>query len=109
MAYRQQTSWTERTAAEASPANDVDRLVKRHGFYEPHTVLGVLAHWVGLAGTMAPIVIGELVADPAKSRKWVRLSAVGSTVAFQALHTVRELLHRKEQEKKLAECQSRGG
>jgi hypothetical protein len=69
MAYRQQTSWTERTAAAASPTNDVDRLVKRHGFHEPHTVLGVLAHWVGLAGTMAPIVIGELVADPAKSRK----------------------------------------
>jgi hypothetical protein len=106
---RRQTSWTERAAADASPTDDIDRIVRRQGFHNAHTSLGIVGHWVGLAGTMAPIVIGEFITDPAKRWRAVRLAAVGTAVAYEALHTISELRRRKEQETKLAECQSRAG
>jgi hypothetical protein len=40
---------------------------------------------------MAPIVIGEFITDPAKRWRAVHLAAVGTAVAYEALHTVREL------------------
>jgi hypothetical protein len=66
--YRQQ-SWTDRTgygAQGAAPDDDVQAALRRNGFHHVQTSLGsmgILGHWVGLAGTLAPIVIGELVDD----------------------------------------------
>jgi hypothetical protein len=104
---RRQQSWTERAAADAAPTDDIDRAMKRQGFHNSHTSLGT--HWIGLAGTLAPIVIGEIITDPAKRWRATRLAAVGIAVASQGLYTVQELRRRKQQEAKLAECQSRGG
>jgi hypothetical protein len=49
----------------------------------------------------------ELITDPAKRWKAVRLSSVGTAVAFEVLYTLREQQRRKEQQAKLAECRSR--
>ena len=111
---RQDKSWTERAgynAPDAAPTDDIDRALKRQGFQHTHTtmggVLGIAAHWLGLTGAMAPIVIGELVSDPAKRWRATRLTAVGTAVAYEALYTLRELQHRKEQNARLAECETR--
>src|SRR5271170_1435752 len=110
--HRHETSWTERTdrtAADASPTDDIDRIVKRQGFQNSQTSLGIAGHWIGLAGTMAPIVIGEFITDPAKRWRATRLTAVGIAVAYEAAHTAREMARRKEQQAKLDECRSRAG
>ena len=64
--------------------------------------MGILGHWVGLAGTLAPIVIGELVDDPAKRWKVIRLASEGTSIAYEAVHTINELARRREQVAKLA-------
>jgi hypothetical protein len=91
--------------------NDNQRFIrdKRHAFHNAHTSLGIAGHWLGLAGTMALIVIGEFITDPAKRWRAVRLAAVGTAVAYETLHTISEVRRRKEQETKLADCQSRAG
>lgn len=60
---------------------------------------------MGCAGGNAnPIVIGELIEDPAKRWKVTRLAAVGTAIAYEAVHTVNELARRREQAAKLAAC-----
>ncbi len=112
--HRQDRSWTESTgygAQDAAPTDDIDRALKKQGFERPHAsmggVLGIAGHWVALAGAMSPIVIGELVSDPAKRWRATRLAAVGTAVAYEALYTVRELQHRREQNARLRECETR--
>jgi len=107
-------SWFGMTFAKGSPAWCAMAAVRfrRRGdsaFHNAHASLGVAGHWAGLAGTMAPIVIGEFITDPTKRWRAVRLAVVGTAaaVAHEALHAISELRRRKEQETKLAECQSR--
>jgi len=90
-------------------ANGWNRRRGDSAFHNAHASLGVAGHWAGLAGTMAPIVIGEFITDPTKRWRAVRLAVVGTAaaVAHEALHAISELRRRKEQETKLAECQSR--
>lgn len=107
--YKQQ-SWTERTgygAQAGAPDDDVQAALRRNGFQHVHTALGsmgLLGHWVGLAGTLAPIVIGEVIDDPTKRWKVIRLASVGTSIAYEAVHTVNELARRREQAAKLAAC-----
>ena len=104
-------SWTERTGYgaqnSATAGDDIEATLRRNGFQHAHTSLGstgLLGHWVGLAGTMAPIIIGELIDDPGKRWKVTRLTAVGTAIAYEAVHTVNELARRREQAAKLAAC-----
>jgi hypothetical protein len=112
--YRQDKSWTERSgynAQDAAATDDIDCALKKQGFQRPHTamggMLGIVGHWVGLAGAMSPIVIGEFIADPAKRWRATRLAAVGTAVAYEALYTARELQRQKEQNARLADCETR--
>jgi hypothetical protein len=85
----------------------VQAALRRNGFHHVQTSLGsmgILGHWVGLAGTLAPIVIGELVDDPAKRWKVIRLASEGTSIAYEAVHTINELARRREQVAKLAAC-----
>jgi hypothetical protein len=114
MTYRRHDrSWTESTgygAQDAAPTDDIDRALKKQGFERPYTSMGALGlagHWVALAGAMSPIVIGELVGDPARRWRATRLAAVGTAVAYEALYTVRELQHRREQNGRLVKCETR--
>jgi len=111
MAYhRQEKSWTERAErdeAVVAPTGDIDGYLRKQAFRHSSTSLGVMGHWVGLAGTMAPIIIGELIADPGKRWRAVRLASVGTAIAYEALYTFREAERRKEQDAKLADCKTR--
>jgi len=110
---RQEKSWTERTGygGQASAAgDDIDHVLKKQGFHHAQTSLGAMGiagHWVGLAGTMAPIIIGELIEDAGKRWKATRLAAVATAVAYEGLYTLHEMQRRKEQRAKLAECEAR--
>ncbi|HTV54282.1 MAG TPA: hypothetical protein VMI06_05140, partial [Terriglobia bacterium] len=43
---------------------------------------GVAGHLVYTAGALAPLVIGELIEDPAKRWRWTRLASVGTALAY---------------------------
>lgn len=107
----QQQSWTDRSGYRAQDgagaSDDIQATLRRNGFHHAQSSLGslgIVGHWVGLAGTLAPIVIGELVDDPAKRWKIIRLASVGTSVAYEAVHTMNELARRREQAAKLAAC-----
>lgn len=51
-----------------------------------------------MAAMLAPVVIGEVVADANKRWCYVRLASVGMTLAYEALHTVRERQRRADLE-----------
>jgi hypothetical protein len=120
MAYRAD-SWKERMAErdDAPPASDCGRSFPRQefhyprtslgqaGFYRSHRSLGIAGHLVYTAGALFPLAIGELVEDPAKKWRWMRLGSVVTALAFETLHVVREEQRRKEREAELAECRSR--
>jgi hypothetical protein len=110
--HQKQQSWTERTGYGAqqtggATGDDIQATLRRNGFQHAQTSLGstgLLGHWVGLAGTMAPIIIGELIDDPGKRWKVTRLTAVATAIAYEGVHTVHEVLRRREQKAKLAAC-----
>ncbi len=53
------------------------------------------------------MLIGELIADPLKYKKAIRLASIGTALAYEVLYTVREAKWREAQDAKLAECRSR--
>jgi hypothetical protein len=79
----------------------------RQAFQRPRTSFGVAGHVVYTAGALAPLVIGELVEDSNKRWRLMRLVSVGTALAYETLHVIREEQRRKEQEARLAECRSR--
>jgi hypothetical protein len=102
-------TWTERTAkgVHEPGADDTDRPFNPQAFHQAHTSLGVAGHIVHMAGVFVPVVIGELIADPLKYKKAVRLASVGTALAYEVLYTVREAKRRDAQEAKLTACSSR--
>jgi hypothetical protein len=74
--------------------------------HNAHTSLGIARHWVGLAGTMAPIPYRHrgVYYRPREALAGRPASAVGAAaVAYEAPLTISELRRRKEQETKLTE------
>jgi hypothetical protein len=99
-------SWTQRTARNEAPPSDYEPPVPRQAFHRPRTSFGVAGHIVYTAGALAPLVIGELVEDPNKRWRLMRLVSVGTALAYETIHVVREEQRRKEQEARLADCRS---
>jgi hypothetical protein len=113
-------SWTERAerGRDSAPRDD-DRDFPRQQFHSSRSSLGMAAyarpqrgfgvagHLVYTAGALAPLVIGELVEDANKRWRLMRLVSVGTALAYETLHVVREEQRRKEQEARLAECRER--
>jgi len=99
-------SWTQRTTRYDAPPPAYEQRFPRQAFHRPRTSLGVAGHLVYTAGALAPLVIGELVEDPSKRWRLMRLVAVGTALAYETLHVVREEQRRKEQDARLAECRS---
>ena len=105
---QQGSSWTQRTAhRDHAPTSDYDRRFPHQAFHRPRTSFGVAGHVIYTAGALAPLVIGELVEDSNKRWRLMRLVSVGTALAYETLHVVREEQRRKEQETRLAECRSR--
>jgi hypothetical protein len=114
------SSWTERTAAKdfVPEVEDVERRLPRQAFHNPqtafvaahhrsHAAAGAAGHWIYMAGVMAPLIIGELITDPAKRWRATRIASVAVALAYEGLHGYREHKRREEQEARLATCRSR--
>lgn len=86
-----------------SPVHDFPQLrqeeiAARQPFRQSRTSLGVAGHWVHLLAVLSPLVIGELVKDPEKRWRAIRLASVGTALATEALWTHRLLRRHEEQE-----------
>jgi hypothetical protein len=70
----------------------------RQPFHHPKTSLGIAGHWVHLAGVLSPLVIGEVVKDPDKRWRAIRLASVGTALLTEALWTHRLMKKKEERE-----------
>jgi hypothetical protein len=84
------TSHTERLKEQSSQRSDAGREPRhphREAFHHSHTKMGAIGHWVRTAGLLAPLVIGELIKDPDKRWRWVRIASVATTLVSEGLYT----------------------
>jgi len=70
----------------------------RQAFHHPRTSLGAAGHWIHLAAVAAPLVIGEVIKDPDKRWRALRLASVGAAIASEALWTHRLSKERRKDE-----------
>jgi len=93
-----QKAWRDREpyrAAEYPPP-------PRQAFHHPRTSLGAAGHWIHLATVAAPLLIPEIVKDPEKRWRYLRMASVGAAIASEAVWT-----HKLSQERKKDEaCQA---
>lgn len=88
-------NFAERLSSESTPSRSFS---ERQGFRHPRTSLGVAGHWLHLAAVLSPLVIGELIKDPEKKWRAIRLASVGTAIASEAIWTHRLIKKREEQE-----------
>jgi hypothetical protein len=93
-------SFTERLAPQGySPRSaSPEAPCARQQFRHPRTSLGAAGHWIHLAAVAAPLVIGEVIKDPDKRWRALRLASVGAALASEAVWTHRLSKDRKKDE-----------
>lgn len=69
-------------------------------FRHSRTSLGVAGHWLHLLAVLSPLVIGEVVKDPEKKWRAIRLASVCTAIGSEALWTHRLLKRRAEEEER---------
>jgi formyltetrahydrofolate hydrolase len=80
----------------------------RQAYHHPRTSLGATGHWVKTVGILSPLVIGELVKDPEKRWRYVRLATVATALLSEALWTHRIRKKREEAREHELACRSQG-
>jgi hypothetical protein len=105
-------SFTERFASQsAAPhAGHAEPPYHRQQFHHPRTSLGAAGHWIHLAAVAAPLVIGEVIKDPDKRWRALRLASVAAALASEAVWTHRLSKDRQRDEDShaaLDECRDR--
>ena len=76
----------------------------RQCFRQAHSSLGAAGHWIKMGGIMAPLVIGELVKDPDKRWRWIRIASVATALVSEGLYTHRIAEERKERQSRRERC-----
>ena len=73
-------------------------------FRNPHTHIGAgsAGHWLKMAGVLSPLLIGELVKDPDKRWRYIRLAAVATALVSEGMYA-----HRIQQERQRCEQRQR--
>jgi hypothetical protein len=66
-----------------------------------HAPPSEIGHWVRTAGILSPLVIGELVKDPERKWRFIRVSSVAVALISEGLHVHRLNRERREREKAL--------
>ncbi len=64
-----------------------------------HAPPSEIGHWVRTAGILSPLLIGEVVKDPAKQWRFIRISSVAMALISEGLHVHRLNRERKERER----------
>lgn len=77
---------------------------ERQAFRNPRTHVGAgsAGHWFRMAGILSPLVIGELVKDPDKRWRWIRIVSVLAAFGAEGMYT-----HRIQQERQRCEQRQR--
>jgi hypothetical protein len=75
----------------------------RHEYRRPpsYTPPSEIGHWVRTAGILAPLIIGEVVKDPDKKWRFIRITSVAVALISEGLHARRIQHERRERE---AQC-----
>ncbi len=94
---QQPVSYTDRVRAQPHAQTS-----HRRAFHHPRTSYGVAGHWIHLLSVLAPLVIGELIKDPEKKWKAIRLASVGTAVLTEGMWTYRVKKRREDDEQRLA-------
>jgi hypothetical protein len=59
---------------------------------------GSAGHWIRMAGILSPLVIGELIKDPDKRWRWIRIMAVATALTAEGFHAHHVRQRREEQQ-----------
>jgi hypothetical protein len=70
----------------------------KQAFHHSRSSLGATGHWVHLLSVAAPLVIGEMIKDPEKRWRYLRLASVGAAIASEAVWTLRLSKDKKKDE-----------
>jgi hypothetical protein len=70
----------------------------RRAFHHPKTSLGAAGHWIHLLSVAAPLIIPEVIEDPDKRWRAMRLASVGAALASEAVWTHKLSQDRKREE-----------
>ena len=68
----------------------------RQPYYKPHTSIGATSHWIRTAGLLAPLIIGELVEDPNKRWRWIRVASIATALLSEGMYTHKIKQEREE-------------
>ena len=63
-----------------------------------HTPPSELGHWVRTAGILSPLIIGEIVKDPEKKWRFIRITSVAVALISEGLHAHRIQRERRERD-----------
>ena len=63
-----------------------------------HTPPSEIGHWVRTAGILSPLIIGEVVKDPEKKWRFIRITSVAVALISEGLHAHRIQRERRERE-----------
>jgi hypothetical protein len=75
----------------------------RRSIHQPHTSLGAAGHWIHLLSVAAPLVIAEVIKDPDKKWRALRLASVGGAILSEAAWTMKISHDKKRSEEARAE------
>ncbi len=70
----------------------------RHAIRHPKTSLGAAGHWIHILSVAAPLVIAEMIKDPDKKWRALRVASVGGALLSEAAWTLKISHDRREAE-----------
>jgi hypothetical protein len=104
-----QTDWAERSSRthHHQPRSEFQGApFHRQAFHRPHTTLGAAGHFLHMGMVAAPLVIGEVIHDPDKRWRAMRMVPVVGALASELLWTMKIAHDRKREEEAHAELES---
>jgi hypothetical protein len=69
---------------------------------------GEIGHWVRTAGILAPLIIGELVKDPDRKWRFIRITSVAAAILSEGLHSHKTYRERERDREALEACATPG-
>jgi hypothetical protein len=69
--------------------------------------MGAAGHWIKTAGILAPLVIGEFVADSEKRWRYIRIASVATALVSEGFWTHKVHRERQEARQREQECLER--
>jgi hypothetical protein len=89
-----------RAAQPYEPVPTYPDIPARQGFQHARTSIGAgsAGHWVKMAGILSPLIIGELVHDPDKRWRLIRISSVATALIAEGIWQTRQRQRKQEHE-----------